>query len=177
MTTLRALIKSDFSALGIEGTIGRAKYAIWCAGARATVLYRLQQRATSRGLTPLALAIASVNHTLHGCEFGLGCEFGPSLIIRHPTGIVVGSGVVAGSSCTLLHGVTLGELHADGSGDHLFPRIGNGITLCCGSSVLGDVVIGDGAVVGAHALVMKDVAESTVVGGVPAKVVTTRHSA
>jgi len=177
MPPLRMLIRSDFSALGIEGILSQVKYACWCSGARATAFYRLQQHVTSRGMIRLAKAIAALNHALHGCEFGVGCQFGPSLIIRHPTGIVVNSGVVAGSSCTLLHGVTLGESHVDESCDRRSPRLGNGVTLSCGCSVLGGVVVGNGAVVAAHAVVIRDVAEFTVVGGVPAKVLATRPQA
>jgi serine O-acetyltransferase len=176
MLRLGELIESDFSALGIDRGWPRIKAGLWSPAARATVLYRVQQRATYLGLDPVAKVVFAINHMLHGCEFFPGCEFGPALVIRHPTGIVVGHGVVAGSSCTLLHGITLGELHADGSGDHVYPRLGSGVTLYCGSSVLGDVVVGDGAVVAAHALVIKDVPESSVVGGVPAKVLGPRRA-
>jgi serine O-acetyltransferase len=171
---LWSLIDTDFSALHIDGAASRIKIAIWKPGVRAAVLYRIQQHLERLGLDPLVKVAYALNHLLHGCEFFPGCDFGAGLVIQHPTGIVVGQGVVAGSSCTILHGVTLGERHADRSGDYLYPRVGDGVTFGCGSSVLGNVVVGDGAVVGAHALVIDDVPDRAVVGGIPARVLTVR---
>jgi len=44
------------------------------------------------------------------------------------------------------------------------------------ATILGGVTIGRGAVVGAGAVVVKDVAENTIVGGVPAKVISRRET-
>ena len=56
------------------------------------------------------------------------------------------------------------------------PIIGNNCILCAGSKVIGGVKIGDGAIIGANAVVTKDVPKNAVVAGIPAKIVSTDSS-
>lgn len=51
------------------------------------------------------------------------------------------------------------------------PILGNGVRVTAGAKVLGDVRLGDNCIVGANAVVVKDVESNMVVGGVPAKVI------
>jgi serine O-acetyltransferase len=51
--------------------------------------------------------------------------------------------------------------------------IGNNVEVCCGAKVIGGVTVGDNVLIGAGALVVKDVPANTVVGGVPATVIKT----
>ena len=48
------------------------------------------------------------------------------------------------------------------------PTIGSSVMITCGAKVLGDITVGDGAVIGANAVVVKDVEPGAVMGGVPA---------
>ena len=52
-------------------------------------------------------------------------------------------------------------------------RIGDKVWVGANATILPGVTIGDGAIVAAGAVVTKDVAPRTVVGGVPAKVIKT----
>lgn len=54
-------------------------------------------------------------------------------------------------------------------------KIGSRVWICTGAIILPGVTIGDGAVVAAGAVVTKDVAPYTVVGGVPAKMIRKRR--
>lgn len=89
--------------------------------------------------------------------------------------------VVIGDNVALAHGVVLlTTTHEIGppdqrSGTHVFGpvRIGDGAWLGARVVVLPSVTIGAGAVVAAGAVVTKDVAPNTLVGGVPAKVIST----
>lgn len=51
------------------------------------------------------------------------------------------------------------------------PVIGNNVRISCGAKILGGVRIGDNVVVGAGAVVVKDVPSNCVVAGVPAKII------
>lgn len=51
------------------------------------------------------------------------------------------------------------------------PRIGNDVMLGTGCVLLGDIEVGDGAVIGANAVVTKSVPSGCVALGVPAKIV------
>ncbi|MBQ5951110.1 MAG: hypothetical protein IJL66_03045 [Lachnospiraceae bacterium] len=48
------------------------------------------------------------------------------------------------------------------------PVIGNNVMITCGAKVLGNITVGDGAVIGANAVVVKDVEPGAVMGGIPA---------
>jgi acetyltransferase-like isoleucine patch superfamily enzyme len=54
-------------------------------------------------------------------------------------------------------------------------RIGRGTWIGAGARIIGSVDIGDNAIVGAGAVVVRDVAPGSIVAGVPAKVIGTRE--
>ena len=56
------------------------------------------------------------------------------------------------------------------------PEIGNNVVLGDGSKILGDIKIGDGVIVGANAVVVKDVMENLIVLGDPTKVIGSSES-
>ena len=95
-----------------------------------------------------------------GCEFGVSLP--PTTFLPHPQGIVVGSRVQLGKNVVIGHQVTLGG--RDRNIDHM-PVIEDGVYLGAGCKVLGKVVVGRGAIVGANAVVTKDVPAGAVVVG------------
>ena len=93
-------------------------------------------------------------------------EIGGGCMIAHGIGLVIGGRTVIGEDCTLLHGVTLGEVRFD---ELDCPRIGNRVTIGAGAIVLGGITIGDDAMVAAGAVVLSDVPPGARVAGVPAR--------
>jgi serine O-acetyltransferase len=106
---------------------------------------------------------------LSGLDFVPGADIGPGLLIEHPSGVVIGGGVVIGSRCTLLQNVTLGERYGDGRPPHEYPCIGDGVTIGAGACLLGGIEVGDGAVIGANSVVIHDVPALRVAVGIPAR--------
>lgn len=51
------------------------------------------------------------------------------------------------------------------------PRIENNVFIAAGAKVLGDIVVGEGSVIGANAVVVRSVPPRTIVGGVPARII------
>ena len=98
--------------------------------------------------------------------FLAGCEFGTPLpdstFLPHPQGIVVGCRVFLGKNVVIGHQVTLGGRDLDIN--HM-PAIHDGVYLGAGCKVLGKVIVGTGATVGANAVVTKDVPAGGVVVG------------
>ena len=108
---------------------------------------------------------------LHRCSQGaIGFELPPSvragggLRVYHGWTLIINDNVVLGNNVTLLHAVTLGGTRK-GS-----PVIEDEVTISAGAIVIGPVTVGRGAIVGAGAVVTKNVPPYTVVAGNPAKV-------
>jgi serine O-acetyltransferase len=88
----------------------------------------------------------------------------------HPLGVVIGDGVLIKSNVTIWQQVTIGgKRKKDGVAE--YPEISEDVKIFAKASVIGGVKIGVRATVGAHALVIKDVAAGEVVAGVPATTV------
>jgi serine O-acetyltransferase len=94
---------------------------------------------------------------------------GSGIMLDHGTGIVIGETAAVGHNCSILHHVTLGGSGKKGVDRH--PKVGNGVLLGAGCSVLGNVKIGDGCQVGAGTLVISNLDPHSVAVGVPAKII------
>ena len=92
-------------------------------------------------------------------------SIGPGLFIQHGYCTVIAADTI-GDNCFVNQQVTIGYTSkAD------CPRLGNNVSVKAGAKVLGAVQVGDNAVVGANAVVVKDVPPNCVVVGVPARIV------
>jgi serine O-acetyltransferase len=139
-------------------------------GTLAMVLYRLMQGARRRGLAPLEMLFNKLNATVGGAVIGRGAEFGPGFVLIHSNGVVINGNVRGGSNVFIEHQVTIGAER------RLSPELGDDVFIGAGAKILGAVRIGDGARVGANAVVVDDVPPSTTVVGVPARPVQRRGS-
>lgn len=104
-----------------------------------------------------------------GARIRLGAKIGPGFVLFNSFGVTVASGSVIGSDCTVYSGVFVAH-KANGRGQGV-PIIGNNVTLMSGCKVLGDIAVGDNAIIGANAVVIKDVPPNAVVVGIPATVI------
>jgi len=93
---------------------------------------------------------------------------GEGLSLPHPIGIVIGEGAVIGKDVTIYQNVTLGRSNNNVSA---YPSIGDNATLYSGATILGDVTVGEWAVVGANSTVLLDVPARATVVGSPARVI------
>ena len=84
----------------------------------------------------------------------------------HPVGIIIGKNVRIGNDVKIYQNVTIGGM--DGN----YPSIGNGVTIYAGSNIIGNVTIGDNAVIGAGSVVVKDIPSQAVAVGNPARPLT-----
>ena len=138
-------------------------------GTLAMVLYRLMQGSRESGLAPLEMVFNKLNSTIGGAVIGRGAEFGPGFVLFHSNGVVINKLVRGGSNIHLHHEVTIGSDEAGHA-----PNLGNDIDIGAGAKIIGGVTIGDGARVGANAVVVHDVPAGATVVGIPAKPVRRR---
>jgi serine O-acetyltransferase len=90
------------------------------------------------------------------------CPVPASLTLPHPYGIVIHPAARLGERVALMHQVTLGQLTPDDPG---VPVLGDDVYVGAGAKIFGGITIGDGALIGANAVVTRDVpAGARVVG-------------
>lgn len=104
-----------------------------------------------------------------GIEIHPGAQIGKNLFIDHGMGVVIGETAVVGDNCTIYHQVTLGGTGKEKGKRH--PTLGDGVLVSTGAKVLGPITIGNGAKIGANAVVLADVPENATAVGIPAKVI------
>jgi len=104
-----------------------------------------------------------------GIEIDWRCKIGPRAALYHGYGLVIHRGAVIGSGVILRHGVTIGVKATHGS--TAAPILGDEVDVGASAIILGDVKIGDGAVIGAGSVVIKDVPPRATVAGNPARVI------
>ncbi|UGX95334.1 serine acetyltransferase [Bradyrhizobium barranii subsp. barranii] len=93
-------------------------------------------------------------------------SIGSSVYLDHATGIVIGANVVIGDEVTILQSVSIGRR---GELPTRSPRIGRGVYIGGGATILGDINIGDFAKIGAGAVVTGDVPAGCTAIGNPAR--------
>ena len=119
----------------------------------------------------LAKAVSLLNFFLFGIEIAVRCPIGKGLFLPHTQGTVIGAWSI-GENATIFQGVTLGAKELDFSYQKSSrPSVGDGVTIGSGAKVIGGLVLGSDARVGANAVVLNDVAPGSLVVGIPARVV------
>lgn len=90
---------------------------------------------------------------------------GGGLIIQHGFATIISAQHI-GRNCKIYQQVTIGYDHRLQA-----PTLGHNVEVCCGAKVIGGITVGDNVLIGAGAVVTKDVPSNSVVAGVPAKVI------
>lgn len=91
-------------------------------------------------------------------------EIGGGLYIQHGFATMIAAKSI-GENFWVNQQVTIGY---NGQGDP--PVIGDNVMITCGAKVLGQIHVGNDVTIGANAVVIRDVPDNCVVGGVPAKI-------
>lgn len=126
------------------------------------------QRARAKGST-LRMKFSVLRHrfwsVVTGADIPLNCKIGGGLLIPHPNGIVIHPDAEIGPNCLLFQQVTIGDA---GGG---VPRLGGHVDVGAGAKLIGSLVIGDHARIGANSVVTSDVPSGETAVGIPARIV------
>jgi len=166
-----ATLQEDLEAARHRDPAARslAEVALGYPGVHAVWVYRLAHRMWQRpGLQLPARLISQLARAFTGIEIHPGARLGRRLFIDHGMGVVIGETAEVGDDVMIYHGVTLGGRSLAKVKRH--PTIGDGVTIGAGARVLGPVVVGAHARIGANAVVVRDVPPGAVVVGVPGEV-------
>jgi serine O-acetyltransferase len=137
------------------------------SGLHAVWGYRLAHRLHEARLYLPARLVSQAVRFLTGVEIHPGARIGRRFFIDHGMGVVIGETAVIGDDVMLYHGVTLGGVSSNRVKRH--PTLGDDVVVGTGASILGDVTIGAGSVVGAQAVVLADAPAGSLLTGIPAK--------
>ena len=142
---------------------------LYFKGFQALQAYRVSHWLWHQDRHGMALYLQSRCAEVFGVDIHPAARIGHGILLDHATGIVIGETSVLDDNISILQGVTLGGTGKESGDRH--PKIRPGVLLGAGAKILGNVVIGEGAWVGAGSVVLNDVEPHTTVVGVPAKVV------
>lgn len=142
---------------------------LYFKGFHALQTYRVAHYLWRSGRRVLAHHLQSQVSQNFQIDIHPNATLGSGIMLDHGTGIVIGETATLGHNCSVLHHVTLGGSGKKGVDRH--PKVGNGVLLGAGASVLGNIKIGDGCQVGAGTLVIGDLPPHSVAVGVPAKII------
>ncbi len=147
----------------------RLEVALTYPGFHAVLLHRVGHWLWKRGAKLLARVISWLNRLLTGIEIHPAAVIGPYCFIDHGHGVVIGETAVIGARVTLYHDVTLGGTALTPGKRH--PTLQDDVVVGAGARVLGPITVGQGAHIGANAVVVMDVTAGATMVGIPARAV------
>ncbi len=142
---------------------------LYFKGFHAVSAYRMGHQLLKMGRRDFAFYLQSRTSLVTSLDIHPGAKVGRGLMIDHAHSIVIGETAVVGDNVSLLHSVTLGGTGKDDGDRH--PKVGCGVLIGAGASILGNISIGDCSRVAAGSVVLHDVPANRTVAGVPGKIV------
>jgi len=159
----------------------KSKFAIILTypGVKAIFFHRIANFFSKAGFALIARIISQSSRFLTGIEIHPGAKIGKNFFIDHGMGVVIGETAEIEDNVTLYHSVTLGGISpSTNSGEQRgvkrHPTLKNNVVVGSGAQVLGPVIVGEFAKIGANAVVTRDVPEHAIMVGVPAKNIKTK---
>ncbi|ROS28025.1 serine O-acetyltransferase EpsC [Cellulomonas sp. PhB150] len=168
---LLATLREDLDAARRRDPAARSllEVALAYPGVHAVWTYRLAHHMwRTPSLRLPARLLSQFVRALTGIEIHPGARLGRRLFIDHGMGVVIGETAEVGDDVVLFHGSTLGGKSMRHGKRH--PTLGDNVVVGAGAKILGPVWIGDGAQIGANAVVIHDVPPNGIAVGIPAKI-------
>ena len=143
-------------------------------GVKAVFFHRIASFFCSAKFDLIARVISQFSRFLTGIEIHPKAKIGKNLFIDHGMGVVIGETSEIKDNVTIYHMVTLGGISPSINSNEQrnikrHPTLEDNVVIGSGAQVLGPVIVGKNAKVGANAVITKDVSENAVMIGIPAK--------
>jgi len=165
---LESIIKRDPAA--------KSKLSVFLTypGVKAVFFHRIANFFSIAKFDLIARMISQLSRFLTGIEIHPKAKIGKNLFIDHGMGVVIGETSEIGNNVTIYHMATLGGISPsvdskDQRNIKRHPTLMDNVVVGSGAQILGPVIVGKNAKIGANAVVTKDVHENSVMVGIPAK--------
>ena len=166
---IKAALKNDPAA--------RNGFEVWLTyqGVHALSNHRVANFFYRIKLKLLARVVSAWGRHFTGIEIHPAAKIAKGVFIDHGAGVVIGETSVIEEGVVMYQGVTLGgkgDTAVKGTKRH--PTVKKNAVIYAGAKILGDITVGESAIVGASSVVLKDVPDYATVVGVPARVIKVR---
>jgi serine O-acetyltransferase len=161
-TFWRQLINDAMQLASSNAADTRLRTAVTSDGFQLLVLQRLRERARRYHVPLVNHLLRRVTTVVYGLELGNGVTVGDGVSFVHPMAVVVGGESKVGNRVRFMGSNTVGTAKENG-----WPVIEDDVLVGAGARILGPIRIGQGAVIGANAVVLTDVPAGAVVTGIP----------
>ena len=143
-------------------------------GVKALFFHRIANFFSKAKFDLIARLISQLSRFFTGIEIHPRAEIGKNFFIDHGMGVVIGETSKIGDNVTIYHATTLGGISPSIKSDEQrdvkrHPTLKNNVVVGSGAQVLGPIIVGENANIGANAVVTKDVPANAVMVGIPAK--------
>ena len=170
MTTMLKNLFEDIQTVVREDPAARSKWEVlFCyPGLHALWFHRVAHALWMCKRRFLARWLSHFSRFCTQIEIHPGARIGHRFFIDHGSGVVIGETTEIGDDVLIYQGVVLGGTSLEKKKRH--PTIGNEVVIGAGAILLGPIIVGNGAKIGAGSVVINDVPPEKTVVGVPARV-------
>lgn len=153
---IRRLVKTDIIA-AFDSDPAASSYeeiVLSYPGLKAIATHRIAHVLYLQNVPLIPRIMSEHAHHETGIDINPGARIGEGFFIDHGTGVVIGETAIIGNNVKIYQGVTLGAL-APAKGQSLrgvkrHPTIQDNVTIYAAATILGDIVIGEGATIGGN---------------------------
>ncbi len=169
---------STFRAVRADYELGRkldpsvkskSDILLFSASFHGLMLYRFSHFFWKNRMKFIAMSLRYLERVLYKMDIHPATEIEAGIFIDHGIGVVIGETASIGRGTLIYHGVTLGSAHVMSGKRH--PSVGKDVIIGANASILGPVIIGDGAKIGANTVVLHDISPFSTVVGNPGHIV------
>lgn len=162
-------LKEDFRIIFDRDPAAHHWLEVMCCypGFHALALYRLAHWLHGRRVAFIPRLISHLTRFFTGIEIHPGAVIGKGVFIDHGMGVVIGETAIVGDYCLIYQGVTLGGTGKETGKRH--PTLGQHVVVGAGAKILGNILIGDYARIGAGSIVLREVPAHCTAVGVPGR--------
>jgi len=163
-------IKDDFCNVGRNDPALHSKFELFFnyPGLWALFYHRIAHALYKRGLRFIPRFISGFSRLITTVDIHPAAQIGERVFIDHGAGVVIGETAIIGDDVVIYQQVTLGGVSTSHGKRH--PTVGNRVVIGAGAKVLGNIMLGDDAKIGANSVVVKNVPCCATAVGVPARI-------